>query len=80
MKMPDNSNLSVSSNLMLDDDEHKPEYRYFPGDYLAIVNKTLVDVRVIDSNLTRRQIIEYKQYIPCLICGYTCAGTCITFK
>jgi hypothetical protein len=76
----DETNLQVTSNLMLDDDRHRPEHRFFPGDYVAIVNRTLADSRVIDSNLTPNQIIEYKQYIPCLICGKTCAGTCESLR
>jgi hypothetical protein len=78
--MADDTNLNVSSNLMLDDFDHKPEHKYFPGDFLALVNKTLIDSRIIDSNLTDRQIVEYKQYLTCLFCGRTCAGTCTKTK
>jgi hypothetical protein len=71
------SNLNVSSNLMLDDEQHKPEHWYYPGDFLAQVHPSLVDSRGIDQELTRRQIEEYKRYIPCLLCKKSCSGTCV---
>ena len=76
--MEENSNINVSSNLMLDDDYHKPEHRYYPGDFLALLYPSLVDTRGIDQELTPRQIEEYKRYIPCIICKKSCAGTCLT--
>jgi hypothetical protein len=75
--MKENSNINVSSNLMLDDDSHKPEHRYYPGDFLALIYPSLVDVRGINQELTARQIEEYKRYIVCLKCNKACAGTCL---
>jgi hypothetical protein len=69
------SNINVKSNLMIVDD-NKPEYRYLPGDYVGEIYPGMVDNRVIERELTRQQIIEYKQYLPCLICNMPCAGSC----
>jgi hypothetical protein len=71
-----NSNLSVKSNLMLDDEQHRPQYRYIPGDYIGKIYRQLVDVRVYESALTKQQIIELEQYLVCVRCHRPCAGTC----
>lgn len=78
--MDEYSNLNVSSNLMLDDEAHKPEYRYYPGDFVAIVQPSLVDNRGIHQDLTARQIEEYKRYIICLICNKQCSGACVNSR
>ena len=70
------SSLSLSSNLMIDDEEHRPEYRYLPGDYVGAIYPHLVDVRVAKDELTQRQLIELKQYLVCVYCRRPCAGTC----
>lgn len=70
------SNLAVRSNLMLDDDKHRPQYRYLPGDFLKLVDPDIADVRVRDSYLTKQQILEIQQYLVCMRCGRVCAGTC----
>ena len=70
------SNLSIKSNLMIDDKNHKPETRYLPGDFVAQLYPGMVDKRLIESELTRRQKIEYEQYLICSICKKPCAGTC----
>jgi len=70
------SNLSIKSNLMIADDDHKPEYKYLPGDYIGHIYREKVDSRVIDRELTRQQRIEYDQYLECLTCGKPCAGSC----
>lgn len=70
------SNLHIRSNLMVCDEEHQPEYKYMPGDYIGQIYPKFMDGRVIERYLTRQQIIEYEQYLVCLICGIPCAGTC----
>jgi hypothetical protein len=70
------SNLSVKSNLMLDDDERRPQYRYIPGDYVGEIYPQFVDVRVYESVLSKQQIIELEQYLVCVRCHRPCAGTC----
>ena len=72
------SNLSVLSNLMIDDKDHKPEYKFLPGDYVGRIYQHYVDVQAMNQFLTPKQIVELKQYLPCLKCGRTCAGTCST--
>ena len=61
---------------MIDDSVHKPIIKYLPGDFLAQVYPEKVDRRLIERELTPRQIKEYEQYLICLKCGRTCAGTC----
>jgi len=70
------SNLSVRSNLMLDDTQHEPKYKYLPGDFVVQVYIEFRDVRVVESYLSRQQLIEYRQYIKCIRCRRPCAGTC----
>ncbi len=70
------SNLSVRSNLMLDDDQHKLQHRYLPGDFVKEVYPNLVDTRVYQQELTKEQIIELEQYLVCIRCHRACAGTC----
>jgi hypothetical protein len=69
-------NLAAKSNLMLDDDDHRPQYRYIPGDYVGRIYPQLVDVRVYESALTKQQIVELEQYLVCVRCHRPCAGTC----
>ncbi len=69
------SNLNVTSNLMIDDQSHKPEARYIPGDLIVEIFPEFKDKRTHDQ-LTLTQIAEYKQYLVCLNCKNTCAGTC----
>jgi hypothetical protein len=73
----DEPTLQIVSNLMIDDDEHKPEYRFMPGDYIAQAARWMVDVRTIDEYLSPRQRSEYRQYIVCYRCNRPCAGTCV---
>jgi len=70
------SNVNIRSNLMIDDEAHKPEYKYLPGDYIGQIYPGKIDSRVIDRELSRQQIIEYDQYLECLICRKPCAGLC----
>ena len=70
------SNLNIQSNLMVEDEKQGLQHRYLPGDFVAVVYPEKVDARVIDKELTQNQIIEYKQYLKCSICGRPCAGTC----
>ncbi len=74
------ANLDIRSTLMLDDKKHEAKHRYLPGDFVAQVYPNKVDRRVIENELTRKQIIEYEQYLVCLICKKPCAGTCIPVK
>jgi len=74
--MTENSNINVSSNLMIDDGSDKPKNNYYPGDFLALLYPSLVDARGIDQELTTRQIEEYKRYLVCITCNKPCAGTC----
>lgn len=69
-------NLAISSNLMIDDDIHKPLHRYIPGDYVGQIYRELADNRVAGRELTPRQLIEQRQYLLCLLCRRSCAGTC----
>jgi len=70
-----NSELMLFSNLMIDDDEHKPEYRFLPGDYIGRVYPEKVDRRA--NTLSENQRLELEMYLTCLRCGRTCAGTCM---
>lgn len=70
------SDLQVASNLMLDDEEHRPHYRFLPGDMVGQIYKEFVNPETIHRWLTPRQVSEYFQYLPCLLCGRPCAGTC----
>jgi hypothetical protein len=69
------SQLILYSNLMIDDEKHKPEFRFMPGDYIALLYKGLADKRSWDM-LTPQQLRELKLYVVCARCGRTCAGTC----
>ena len=70
------TNIDVQSNLMLEDEKHEQQHKYLPGDFLAQVYPEKVDRRVIEQELSTRQIIEYEQYLVCNICKKPCAGTC----
>jgi hypothetical protein len=70
------SNLAVRSNLMLDNAEHMPQHRYIPGDFMKLVYPDLADVRMYKKTMTEEQIIEMRQYLICILCRRTCAGTC----
>lgn len=71
-----NSNVAVRSNLMLDDEQHKPNYRYIPGDYVGKIYPELTDTRVSWKELTPLQLVEMRQYLICIRCQRPCAGTC----
>lgn len=71
-----NSNLSIKSNLMIDDKDHEPKHRYLPGDYIGQIYPGKIDSRSIEKELSEQQLIEYKQYLECLICKRPCAGSC----
>ena len=73
------SDLQVASNLMLDDEEHRPHYKHMPGDLLGEMYKEFISPpETMDRNLTPQQCREYLQYLPCLLCRRACAGTCCT--
>ena len=71
-----NSQMQIVSNLMLDDKEHKPHYKWMPGDLVAQIYKEFLDPHYMHQYLTPQQQREYLQYLPCLLCGLACAGTC----
>lgn len=70
------SDLMVASNLMLDNEEHQPHYRDMPGDLLGHIYREFVNPESMHHWLTPQQQWEYFQYLPCLLCGRPCAGTC----
>jgi len=69
-------NIAVNSNLMPDEHQFRPEYRFVPGDLVAQIYRNLADVRVAESALSQNQLKELRQYLICLRCGRPCAGTC----
>ena len=71
-----NSNVAVRSNLMLYDEEHKPQHRYIPGDYVGQIYPDLTDTRVFEKELTPVQLMEMRQYLICMRCQRPCAGSC----
>jgi len=70
------SNLSVRSNLMLDDERHQPKHIHLPGDFVTEVYRDFRDIRVKEQILTEQQLIENRQYLVCIRCRRPCAGTC----
>lgn len=77
------SNLQIKSNLMVEKvngvelEGIKFQSRYFPGDFAALIEPSLIKnyqirARYFDS----QQINEYLQTIMCLDCNRPCAGTC----
>lgn len=71
-----NSHLQICSNLMPDEPDNKPHYRFMPGDLVGELYKEFVHPETMHRTLTQKQQREYLQYLPCLLCGRTCAGTC----
>lgn len=71
-----NSSLQVQSNLMLEDSDHQPHYRWMPGDLVATIYKEFLNPDYVHQYLTPRQQREHLQYLPCILCGRACAGTC----
>lgn len=69
------SDLRLFSNLMLDDEHHKPEYKYMPGDYVKVVCPEFRDKRTW-VDLSSQQIAELLFYVVCARCNRACAGTC----
>jgi hypothetical protein len=69
-------NVSIRSNVMLDDAEHQRKYRYLPGDFAAQVYPECRDVRLADCYLSPQQLVEKRQYLICIRCRRPCAGTC----
>jgi hypothetical protein len=70
------SHLQIASNLMPDEPAYKPHYLFMPGDLVGEIYKEFVNPEVMHRFLTPKQQREYLQYLPCLLCGRTCAGTC----
>jgi hypothetical protein len=70
------SQLQVFSNLMPDEPDNRPHYRFMPGDLVGQIYKEFVNPECMHQCLTPKQQKEYLQYLPCLLCGRTCAGTC----
>jgi hypothetical protein len=76
MQKDERSNVSIRSNVMLDDKHHQRKYRYLPGDFAAQVYQECRDVRTADQYLSPEQLVERRQYIVCRRCQRPCAGTC----
>jgi len=70
------SNISIRSNLIIDDHAYQPVSKYIPGDYVGEIYPELIDRRNIERNLSKSQQIEHEQYLVCLLCNSPCAGTC----
>jgi hypothetical protein len=49
---------------------------YLPGDYVGVIYPGMINVQVIQRELTQQQIVEHKQYLICSVCKMPCAGTC----
>jgi hypothetical protein len=71
-----NSQLQIASNLMPEAKKYEPHYRFMPGDLVAAIYKEFLNPESMHHSLTPRQQREYLQYLPCLLCGRACAGTC----
>ncbi len=71
------SNLAISSNLMIVvEGQEDREYRFIPGDYVGKIYPHFIDSRSIDKYLTKKQVLELRQYLVCRRCHKPCAGTC----
>jgi hypothetical protein len=70
------TNIQLVSNLMLDDKEHQPNHKYYPGDFVALIYPHYTDSRVMHFYLTKEQMIELEQVYVCFKCKKPCAGTC----
>jgi hypothetical protein len=71
------SNLSVTPNVMIEQKDRPSEIRYLPGDFAYLVYKRhWPRTEIVRQELTPAQLIEYQQYIPCIKCNRPCAGTC----
>jgi len=70
------ANILVASNIMIDDDQHRPHEKHIPGDLFAQMYPDRLHPEYFHNWLTERQIREYKQYLVCGLCHRTCAGTC----
>lgn len=51
-------------------------YRFLPGDLVKLLYPSYTDARNIHRYLTEKQIHEVQQYLVCVLCHRTCAGTC----
>ena len=71
-----NSHLQIASNLMMESRKNTPHYRFMPGDLVAQIYKEFLNPETMHRFLTARQQREYLQYLSCLLCGRSCAGTC----
>jgi hypothetical protein len=70
------SQLQIASNLMPDEPSNTPHYRFMPGDLVAEIYKEFLNPASIHNHLTQKQQDEHLQYVRCILCGRTCAGTC----
>lgn len=76
------SNVTLKSNLMAKERLRPREerYRYMPGDLVFQMYKehgypSLSGV-LLEQNLTKKQLNEYRQKLICQKCRRACAGTC----
>jgi len=70
------ANLNISSNLMIDDNEHRDKYKYIPGDLVSAIYPEYADPAIRQRFLRKEQIVELNQYLVCQVCGLHCAGNC----
>ena len=79
-------NLTLRSNLMIDDNEHADVYLYQPGDLVLQISrgpegwpysvKANPNAKDMKGALREEQWIEMHQYLICNRCKRPCAGTC----
>lgn len=70
------ANIQAASNIMIEDEGHRLQERFIPGDFFAQIYPDRLNPEFFHQWLTERQIREYKQYLVCGLCHRTCAGTC----
>ena len=70
------SELQIASNLMPEEARNTPHYRFMPGDLVGEIYKEFLNPESMHRTLSPQQQKEYLQYLPCLLCGRACAGTC----
>ena len=76
--------LELTPNVMLDSDVVTGErlsademIRYLPGDFaVKVYGRNWLNPTNIRRHLTPTQLVEYKQYMECVLCRRPCAGLC----
>jgi hypothetical protein len=70
------STIKAVSNVMIDDERHRSQEQYLPGDFFAQIYPGRINLEYCHLWMTQKQIREYKQYLVCGLCHRTCAATC----